>query len=120
MTKSSLSTPRDRIMVDVAMIAKAHGVALSDIIGRTRHRKVARARHTVMWFVWWHYGWSMPRVGRLLGGRDPSTVWLGIGAHLARCGMDHWTVESREKKLERMKRRARFVAEDEGGWRIAA
>lgn len=120
MNAERITMPRDHIMRDIYMVARAHDLSIRDLVGRSHMRHIVRARHAAMWLVWWKYGWSLAKVGRLFGGRDHSTVWLGIGAHLIRCNAEHWTVSSRLKKLAAMRHRAKQRAAERGGWRMAA
>lgn len=60
-----------RILRDAATI---FGVTIGQMKGETRHQRVARARFAVCWLAHAMLGYSSPRVGRSLGGRDHTSV----------------------------------------------
>lgn len=64
-------------------IAKAFGIQASDILGKSRKRKIMLARRTVM-FILRERGNSFPNVGRHLGGVDHATVIHGHREFCAR------------------------------------
>lgn len=59
-------------------IALARGVKVTDISGPSRISRIASARHEAMWLIREATDLSFPDIGRMLGGRDHSTV---IAAH---------------------------------------
>lgn len=49
-------------------------VTVGGLVGRKRDKRHARARsHAVRWL--WEVGYTQAEIGKLLGGRDHSTVW---------------------------------------------
>ena len=65
-------------------IAAIRGVSLADLRSPSRQRAVAWPRQELMWALRCTAGWSLPRIGRYLGGRDHTTVLHGIRAHAKR------------------------------------
>ncbi len=81
-TASASLMPRWRsIMLDVA---KAHGLHFHDFVGRSRVQRIVFARQEVMWRFKHELGWSLPEIGRRLGGRDHTTVLHGVRQHQRR------------------------------------
>lgn len=77
-----LTHPGWRLLV--ALAARRWGVHAAEIIGPSRDTLVVTARHHAMWLMRTHTGLSLPKIGRLIGGRDHSTVVSGIRQHEAR------------------------------------
>jgi len=73
-------TPRERVMSDIKEVARWHGIPVYRLMSADRHREVVAARNAAYWLVWFKYGYSLPKIGRLFG-RNHSTVLFGIGAH---------------------------------------
>lgn len=60
-------------------VASATDISVSDIVGAHRSVPISRARHLTMWLAHkWCPHLSYPLLGRLLGGRDHSTVIHGV------------------------------------------
>lgn len=57
----------------IAAVADAFGVAPTDVIGPGRDEVVVKARLVVVWALR-QEGLSLPKIGRILGGRDHTTV----------------------------------------------
>lgn len=53
-------------------------VARADMVGQTRQPQVSRPRHVVMYLAKELTGRSLPEIGRLLGGRDHTTILHGV------------------------------------------
>ena len=60
-------------MTPLGAISKVFGISPEDIKGQCRQREIVRARHLAAWMLW-HSGDSQIAVGKMLGGRDHSTV----------------------------------------------
>ena len=63
-------------------VADQHGLFYADLIGPSRERHIAWPRQEAMWRIRQacpHI--SLPGIGRLLGGRDHTTILHGIRAH---------------------------------------
>lgn len=67
-------------------VAIAHGLTVRDLTGPRRHKNLVRARHHAMWEIKQNTGLSLPQIGRLLGGRDHTTVIHGLRQYEARTG----------------------------------
>lgn len=59
------------VIVDVCAQA---GIEHRDLIGPSQVRRVSHPRQFSMWRCWNETGLSQERIGRMHGGRDPSTV----------------------------------------------
>lgn len=57
--------------------AEATGVSGQEIVGRSRSPEICAVRHEVM-LIAHEQGYSLPMVGRMLGGRDHTTVLNGV------------------------------------------
>lgn len=84
-----MKTPRQRILEEVAEIARLNGVAMYDLMGRCRTKDVVRARKAAMWFVWFKYEKSFAEVAAIFGRTEHTAVRFAIGAHLLDCGIRH-------------------------------
>ena len=62
-------------------------VSRRDLIGNNSIRYLARGRWAMMLFLR-RRGWSMPRIGAVLGGRDNTTVMHGLQRAEALCLTD--------------------------------
>ena len=60
-------------------VAAYYGVSADDLIARNRTKKIATARQVAMYLLIYELKLSPTHVGRLLGGRDHSTVIQGAG-----------------------------------------
>jgi chromosomal replication initiation ATPase DnaA len=73
-----------QIAADVAL---KHDVTVDDLIGPARTRWISHARQELMWFAYEERRadgtrvYSLPSIGKYLGGRDHTTVLHGILAH---------------------------------------
>lgn len=71
-------------------IADMYGVTVRDIKGRRRDKAISPARQHAMHNLQDIAEMSLPEIGRLLGGRDHTTVLDGIKNHLARVEAQDW------------------------------
>lgn len=81
-------TPRQVVLLDVVGVACTHKLTLDHIFKRDRRIRVVNARNAAFWAIWFNYGFSLPKLGRLFG-RSHASVLRGIGSHMLRCGIDH-------------------------------
>lgn len=65
----------------IAQVAEQHGLTAAELLGATRVRSIAYARQEAMWRISRELGRSLPEIGRMMGGRDHTTVLHGIRAH---------------------------------------
>jgi chromosomal replication initiation ATPase DnaA len=68
----------------VKSVADRHGVSISEIIGPDKRLRFVLARHEAMFHLRRDGSRSLPAIGRLLGGRDHSTVLNGVRRHAER------------------------------------
>lgn len=59
-------------------VAKAWGITAREMISSSRIHGLARPRHVAFWLADHYSGKSRPHIGRLIGGRDHTTVRYGI------------------------------------------
>ncbi len=70
------SVDPDRIMEEVTRRFK---VSNSDLVGASRKKPIVRARHVAMYLLHEELGMKDTEIGRLLGGRDHSTIINAVG-----------------------------------------
>jgi len=58
--------------------ARIYGINSADILGSKRSKDIAEARQLVMWMIKHNLDFSYPSIGKILGGRDHSTVMHGV------------------------------------------
>lgn len=61
-----------------------HGVTEEEILGRRQSQDVVRARHECFYRLSKEIGYSLPKIGMIMGDRDHTTVLHGIRKHEAR------------------------------------
>lgn len=59
-------------------VAETHNISTEYLIGHTRRTGVAWARFEIMWRARLELGMSYQLIGRVLGGRDHTTVMYGV------------------------------------------
>ena len=62
----------------LAAALRAFGMARHELLAERRQRELVRRRQALMWVLYNHTKFSLPRIGRLLGGRDHTTVMHGV------------------------------------------
>lgn len=62
----------------IAAALRAFGLARHEFIAARRERELVRRRQACMWVMYHHTKLSLPSIGRLLGGKDHTTVMHGI------------------------------------------
>ena len=76
---TSAVSPRGEIMMLIDAVAAQHGVTVADIIGQSRLRVIANARHDAIASVATMCPWlSYPHLGRIFGNRDHSTIMSSL------------------------------------------
>lgn len=65
-------------------VAREYGVTVEELEGQGRTRSITVPRQDLMWRMVQAKRWSLPQIGRCLGGRDHTTVMHGVKAHQAR------------------------------------
>jgi chromosomal replication initiation ATPase DnaA len=83
--------PKPQTMREIAeRVAGLHNVTVDDLKGSSRLKKFAHARQEAMWAMRQAVNadgsprFSLPQIGRFLGGRDHTTVIHGERAHAER------------------------------------
>lgn len=71
----------------LAGVARQHGVSVSEISGQTRLVRAIRARQEAMFRLTAETDLELEDIGRMIGGRDRSTVWHGVRVHAFRHGL---------------------------------
>lgn len=75
-------------------VSELTGIGIKDIQGHRRHRAVAWPRQEACYEIYVQCPhMSMPAIGRLLGGRDHTTVLWGIKQHCLRLGVTYEEVK---------------------------
>ena len=69
--------------------SKYYKVSTPELLGRSRTKKIALARQVAMYLLMYELEMSPTQIGRLLGGRDHSTVIHGAGKINAGINEDH-------------------------------
>ena len=72
-TTVQVSTP-DKVN---AAVCRLYGISHEDLMGDSRRKDIAAARQMAFWFYKHDLKLSYPHIGRLVGGRDHSTVMHG-------------------------------------------
>ncbi len=67
---------RVRDIMDVA--CAGYGISRTDLISHRRSRLLVEARHVVMWLAKTYTAHSFPTIGKIIGGRDHTTVMFGV------------------------------------------
>ncbi|MBT9291331.1 helix-turn-helix domain-containing protein [Prosthecodimorpha staleyi] len=58
----------------VECVSEVTGISVADILSHSTAREMVRARHVACWIAKNRTDYSLPRIGRWMGGRDHSTV----------------------------------------------
>jgi len=64
--------------------ARKHGLTIHELLSPRRQRKIVLARHEAMWRCVKETSLSLPHIGRILGGKDHTTVLHGVRRHQQR------------------------------------
>ncbi|MER9937436.1 helix-turn-helix domain-containing protein [Mesorhizobium sp. M0088] len=68
-------TPRTKTQQIIADMAHQHGVTYADVISKSRRHHFVKARTEAIWALKdWNPSLSLPQIGRLMGGRDHTTI----------------------------------------------
>lgn len=65
----------------ISDIAKKHGVLYSDIVSERRFKRAMPARFEAYWAIKNTFPWSLPRIARLFGKSDHTTIINGVKKH---------------------------------------
>lgn len=94
---AAASTKRDVVTARevISLTAQAHGLTLADLTGRSRKRAIVPVRHMAAWILLQRGRLSRAQIGRLLGGRDHSTVINSIEAFEAKASPEQRALAQR-------------------------
>lgn len=101
-------------------VALEHGIIVEMLSNQTHKNKYVRARHEAMFRLRVEKNMNMCEIGRMLGGRDRTTVLSGIRSHCEREeislpeGIKNWT-EDRMAKRKPSLMRARVKGAERDG-----
>jgi hypothetical protein len=73
--------PKKTLKAITLEVARKHRMPVKDILSSRRSRPIVAARHEVFWRCWKETALSLPQIGRLLGGKDHTTVLHGLRKH---------------------------------------
>lgn len=76
--------PRPSMRAICEEVSRKHRVSFADMASNRRYREFVLARQEAMWRCWQETSATLPMIGRILGGRDHSTIWHGIRRHQKR------------------------------------
>ncbi len=62
----------------IANVALRHDVTVSQLMGRKRYPEFVAARHEAMFRIRQELVWSFPKIGKLFGRRDHSTIMHAV------------------------------------------
>ncbi len=62
-------------------VAAEHDLTEGAIVGERRTKEIVAARQHAMWRLAQEQRWSLARIGRVLGGRDHTTIIHGVRRH---------------------------------------
>lgn len=86
-----MNMPKQRVLADIEAVALIYGVSLEDVLGKSRTRKIVRARQAAIWMVWFSRDYTLPAIGRIFG-KDHTSCLFSRGQHMIRMGLDNeWT-----------------------------
>ena len=71
-------TPPKQIIQETA---DKYGITVAELIGQCRCKHYVLARQEAGWRIRRECGYSLPRIGKLLGGKDHTTILHGCRAH---------------------------------------
>jgi hypothetical protein len=77
-------TPAQRAILED--VATRHDLTVADLISDARPNRIAHPRQEAMYLMVAAQRWSTPQIGRVLGGRDHTTVLTGVRRHAERSG----------------------------------
>lgn len=75
---SPSSTTRRLVKAILAAAAERYGVKVEDLLGRCRKAKYAHARQIAAYLIRSSTPLSLPQIGKILGGRDHTTILSGV------------------------------------------
>lgn len=70
-------------------VAEKHGLQVGELVGRSRFVPIPAARFEAFYRLRAEMKWSLPRIGKFMGGRDHTTVMHGILKHCEKRGLSY-------------------------------
>jgi hypothetical protein len=77
-------TPRQKNLAAIDVIAQQYGYTVEDMLGRSRLKRVVAVRHLCILMLR-EKGYSTTEIGRVLGGRDHSTIVHALNKPVDTC-----------------------------------
>jgi hypothetical protein len=65
----------------LAAVCERHGFTIDEVKGDRRFTKLVLARQEAFWRLKTETRWSLPQIGRFMGGKDHTTVLFGYRRH---------------------------------------
>jgi len=62
----------------IGAVAEEFGLAVMDVVGPRRYKQIAEARLLCYWLLRTRTRMSFPEIGHVLGGRDHTSVMVGV------------------------------------------
>lgn len=87
-TYPTIILPHEKSIGIIAEIAQNRGVSFVNVMGKSQVRATCVVRDECFYELRMQTKLSLPQIGRLVGGRDHSSVFWGIKRHAARIGAD--------------------------------
>lgn len=94
-----------------ARACKAFGCTIDDLLGRSRVRKISKARKAIMAALR-KDGWLLNEIGEAMGGRDRSTVMEGVRPRIRRV-IPYEPIKPSDALLAALRRSHPLPADDE-------
>ncbi len=67
--------PKTEAQQVILEVCQRHGVSYAQVMSKSRSRPIVKARAEAMWALKdWKPSLSLPQIGRMIGGRDHTTV----------------------------------------------
>ncbi len=82
--RPAATTPRENLLRVIDDVADQYELRREDLLGQCREKAVAHARQEAYWVLKMRFGMSYPAIGRLMGGRDHTTIIHGVRKFEAR------------------------------------
>lgn len=79
---------RRQLLQPINTILSREGVLIEEVLGDSRHKPIARARHQIWLWIRQEKGWSYPAIASLFN-RDHTTIMAGV----AKAGQELGLVE---------------------------
>lgn len=98
-------------------------VTMDDLVNPIRHRGVVQARTDCMRRIRARLGWSFPRIGKLFGGRDHTTVMYACSKDISKQVPAQFNATMRaecEVERERLRRRCEAEKQKQRQYAVAA